>query len=104
MDHLQVYQKRLTNYPCSYICKFPEPKYRPGCAPSVLIFFINMMLFKNQEPPEGCNEYMFEFQPTLQQILVFVSLICVPIMLLGKPLYILSTKKKHKPKVSIRIS
>lgn len=77
-----------------------EPKFRPGCAPSVLIYFINMMLFKQTQPPEGCDEFMFEFQPTLQKILVFVSLICIPVMLLGKPLYIMSGRRKHKPKVN----
>lgn len=75
---------------------FTELANSPGCAPSVLIFFINMMLFKNQEPLEGCNEYMFELQPTLQKILVFVALLCIPVMLLGKPLYIMQTRKSKK--------
>lgn len=55
-----------------------------------------MVLFKTQEPPEGCKEYMFDFQPTLQIILVVVALICIPVMLLGKPLYIQFTRKSHK--------
>lgn len=77
-----------------------EPKFRPNCAPSVLIYFINMMLFKSGEPNEGCDEFMFEFQPTLQKILVFSSLLCIPVMLLGTPLYIMCTRKPHKPKTS----
>lgn len=55
-----------------------------------------MMLFKNQEPLDGCDEYMFEGQAILQKVLVFVALICIPVMLLGKPLYIQCTRKNHK--------
>lgn len=40
---------------------------------------------------------MFDAQPTLQKVLVFVGLICIPIMLLGKPLYVMS-KRKSKSK------
>ncbi|XP_039495897.1 V-type proton ATPase 116 kDa subunit a1 [Drosophila santomea] len=65
----------------------------PGCAPSVLIMFINMMLFKNTEPPKGCNEFMFESQPQLQKTFVLIALCCIPWMLLGKPLYIKFTRK-----------
>lgn len=82
----------------SYSC-FPEPKFRPNCAPSVLIYFINMLLFKKGEPNEGCDEFMFDFQPTLQKILVFTSLLCIPVMLLGTPIYVMCTRKSHKPKV-----
>lgn len=59
-----------------------------------------MMLFKSGEPNEGCDEFMFDFQPTLQKILVFTSLLCIPVMLLGTPLYIMCTRKSHKPKSS----
>lgn len=58
------------------------------------------MLFKSNEPNEGCDEFMFDFQPTLQKILVFASLLCIPVMLLGTPLYIMCTRKSHKPKTS----
>lgn len=37
-------------------------KTSPRCAPSVLILFINMMLFKHTKPFDGCDEYMFEGQ------------------------------------------
>lgn len=72
-----------------------------ACAPSVLIQFINMMLFKHTDPFKGCEEYMFIEQPDLQKALVFAALICVPIMLLGKPLYIMSQRKnKQQPSSS----
>ncbi|EDW03683.1 V-type proton ATPase 116 kDa subunit a1 [Drosophila grimshawi] len=67
----------------------------PGCAPSILILFINMMLFGHQEPLDLCKEYMFEGQEALQQIFVVVAVICIPWMLLGKPLYIKLTRPKH---------
>ncbi|XP_068143467.1 V-type proton ATPase 116 kDa subunit a1-like [Drosophila tropicalis] len=42
----------------------------PGCAPSILILFINMMLFGSQEPLDGCKEYMFKGQELLQTIFI----------------------------------
>merc|ERR1712038_2178013 len=59
-----------------------------GCAPSVLITFINMVLFKSEEPLPGCESvYMMGgFQKYLQNFLVISSLLCVPIMLLVKPI------------------
>ncbi|KAL7727761.1 hypothetical protein ACLKA6_008092 [Drosophila palustris] len=67
----------------------------PGCAPSVLIMFINMMLFKNTKPFVGCNEFMFDSQEGLQKTFVVIGLICVPWMLLGKPLYIKFTRGRR---------
>jgi len=66
-----------------------------GCAPSVLITFINMVLFKSEEPLEGCETvYMMGgFQHFLQKFLVLVSVICIPIMLFGKPVYMMLQKK-----------
>ena len=65
----------------------------PGCAPSVLIMFINMMLFKNTPPSPGCEEYMYTVQPKLEMIFVLIAVICIPWLLLGKPLYIKFTRK-----------
>merc|ERR1712038_1918125 len=65
------------------------------CAPSILITFINMVLFKPNEPdsPE-CEAYMYMGQSGIQHLLVLVAVICVPWMLLVKPLI-----NKNKPKV-----
>ncbi|XP_022118568.1 V-type proton ATPase 116 kDa subunit a1 [Pieris rapae] len=74
-----------------------DEAYKQGCAPSVLILFINMMLFSSQEPEAGCKEFMFDGQGLVQRVFVLVSLACIPVMLLGKPLYLLATqKKKHE--------
>lgn len=76
-----------------YTAKTDDPVLKPGCAPSVLILFINMMLNKNTEPLPGCNEYMFESQPDIQKIFVIIALLCIPWMLLGKPLHHMCSSK-----------
>ncbi|XP_043492017.1 V-type proton ATPase 116 kDa subunit a1 [Polistes fuscatus] len=70
-----------------YDATSPEIRYRPGCAPSVLNTFINMMLFQHSKVEENCYEFMFEGQATMQMCFVFIALLCIPIMLFGKPLY-----------------
>ncbi|XP_053682337.1 V-type proton ATPase 116 kDa subunit a 1 isoform X2 [Sabethes cyaneus] len=70
----------------------------PGCAPSILITFINMVLFK--PPQKGyCNPYMFGGQAGLQKFLVVIALLCVPWMLLAKPIMIMRSRKQaaHQP-------
>jgi len=65
-------------------------RYGPSCAPSVLILFINMMLFKSSPPTgKGCQEFMFDGQDLLQYAFVIIALLCIPVLLLGKPIYIL---------------
>ncbi|XP_022201975.1 V-type proton ATPase 116 kDa subunit a1 isoform X2 [Nilaparvata lugens] len=71
----------------------------PGCAPSVLITFINMMLFKENTKVEHCGDgYMFENQKYLQLSFMIISLICIPVLLLGKPVYLIFFHKKSPPK------
>ncbi|CAH2071600.1 unnamed protein product, partial [Iphiclides podalirius] len=80
----------------AYSTMSEDQAYSQGCAPSVLILFINMMLFSSNEPEPGCKEFMFEGQGTIQRVFVLVALCCIPVMLLGKPLYLLAAgKKKH---------
>ncbi|XP_060525771.1 V-type proton ATPase 116 kDa subunit a 1 isoform X2 [Cylas formicarius] len=73
-----------------------DTKHGSSCAPSVLIYFINMMLFKETVVDPSCDQYMFESQGTVQMVLLFGALICIPWMLLGKPLYIKCTRKNGK--------
>lgn len=70
-----------------------DVRFKPGCSPSILNMFINMMLFKNSEPLPGCDEFMFANQDTIQTAFIVIALICIPWMLLGKPLYIMCSKK-----------
>lgn len=93
--------KKLIRLTCTIL--IPDEAYKQGCAPSVLILFINMMLFGSNEPEAGCKEFMFEGQGTIQRVFVLVALACIPVMLLGKPLYLLAaSKKKNKAKVFIQ--
>ncbi|CAD6992285.1 unnamed protein product [Ceratitis capitata] len=64
-----------------------EPN-QPACAPSVLIYFINMILFKASPKLAGCDMYMFSSQVTVERVFWIVALFCIPWMLIGKPIYI----------------
>lgn len=70
-----------------------EFNHSPGCAPSILNMFINMMLFKNSPPLEHCDEFMFDGQESVQTAFILIALVCIPWMLLAKPLYIMCTRK-----------
>ncbi|NXS06607.1 VPP2 ATPase, partial [Neodrepanis coruscans] len=52
-------------------------------APSILIQFINMFLFPGSE-----TQGFYPGQAALQRFLLSVAFLCVPVMLLGKPLYL----------------
>jgi len=70
------------------------------CAPSILITFINMVLFKDNEYEEVCETaYMFAGQKWIQRLLVFLALICVPWMLFVKPFMLM---REHNSKASAR--
>ncbi|XP_012288952.1 V-type proton ATPase 116 kDa subunit a isoform X2 [Orussus abietinus] len=71
-----------------------DPRYGPTCAPSVLITFINMVLFKHTPVQAHCSEYMFDQQETLQQVFVFAALLCIPVMLFGRPIFKLCQSAK----------
>lgn len=69
------------------------------CAPSVLITFINMMLFKPIAHGEKCLPRMYPYQEYVQMALVAAALACIPILLLGKPIYIMITRRRPKEPV-----
>ncbi|CAG9857285.1 unnamed protein product [Phyllotreta striolata] len=71
-------------------------KHGSYCAPSVLIYFINMMLMSSSTANKGCDVFMYPGQDLVQKVFVFGALICIPVMLLGKPLYIMYTRKNKK--------
>ncbi|XP_014203857.1 V-type proton ATPase 116 kDa subunit a-like [Copidosoma floridanum] len=71
-----------------------------ACAPSILVSFINMVLFKDPKTYPNCGDgYMFPNQKLVQHVFLFTAAICVPILLFGKPLYVVCTKKGSKGKV-----
>ncbi|EDW88100.1 V-type proton ATPase 116 kDa subunit a1 [Drosophila yakuba] len=72
-----------------------EGPLSPACAPSILILFINMILQGSQDTPEPCKEFMFDGQKSIQQVFVIIAVICIPWMLLGKPLYIMFKRKMN---------
>merc|ERR1711974_145105 len=74
-----------------------------GCAPNLLITFINMMLMKAADHDEeliNCvsdgiptDLYMYRGQETFQKILVIVAVLMIPVMLFGNPVYTLITRR-----------
>uniref|UniRef100_A0AAR2JQK7 V-type proton ATPase subunit a n=1 Tax=Pygocentrus nattereri TaxID=42514 RepID=A0AAR2JQK7_PYGNA len=68
-------------------------------APSILIHFIDMFLFADNEE----NKPLYSGQMTVQKILVVVALCSVPVLLLGKPIheYITYRRKRHQPTVRV---
>lgn len=79
-----------------------EIAYSPHCAPSILITFINMVLFKSSKADPACesNNMMYAGQQGLQKFLVLIALICVPWMLLAKPIIIMRNQKRQNYSVS----
>ncbi|XP_053965226.1 V-type proton ATPase 116 kDa subunit a 1 [Anastrepha ludens] len=72
--------------------------YNSACAPSILIMFINMMLFKDgtKDVKVGCEMEMFTFQNGLQYILIFLAFCAIPVLLLGKPIQLQYEQKRNK--------
>ncbi|XP_054081606.1 V-type proton ATPase 116 kDa subunit a 1 isoform X2 [Zeugodacus cucurbitae] len=71
------------------------PPYSAGCAPSILITFIDMVLGNEPKKPlEGCNPYMYAGQSFFQNLFRFIALCCIPVMLLGKPLKIIQQRRQ----------
>lgn len=71
-----------------------EPPRNPGCAPSILITFINMVLMKGAEEHAPCEAYMFPGQGAVQMLFVFAAFLCIPWMLLAKPLHVMRSRKQ----------
>lgn len=79
-----------------YAADRPAP-FSASCAPSILITFINMVLFKAPNEPtdplDKCSPYMYGGQAFFEKLLVLIALGCVPVMLLGKPIHIMKQRK-----------
>ncbi|XP_041987017.1 V-type proton ATPase 116 kDa subunit a-like isoform X1 [Aricia agestis] len=84
--------------------KQADYKRSPHCAPLILIFFIDMLLLSTTKPvDDGCDAYIFPSQPLVQNILLFVSLLCVPIMLFGPPIYLSRVYKKKREEALVLV-
>ncbi|XP_068908902.1 V-type proton ATPase 116 kDa subunit a 1 isoform X3 [Tenebrio molitor] len=77
-----------------------EIKYSPRCAPSILITFINMVLNKETIVDRQCDATMYAGQIPIQKLLFVCAVICVPWMLLAKPIYIMRHRRKMNYSVS----
>ncbi|CAD7084291.1 unnamed protein product [Hermetia illucens] len=70
-----------------------------ACAPSILITFINMVLFKApNEPTKNCEAYMYAGEGFFEKLLVIIAVLCIPWMLLGKPIHIMRERKHQNLK------
>merc|ERR1719210_1424720 len=69
------------------------------CAPSILITFINMVLFKENEAEDGCDPYMYAGQKWIQRLLVVIAVATIPWMLIVKPFI---QMREHNQKASSR--
>ncbi|RZC34983.1 V-type proton ATPase 116 kDa subunit a, partial [Asbolus verrucosus] len=74
-----------------------DVQFGTACAPSILVNFIDMMLVRRTTKAQfpGCNPYLFQNQPEVQMVLLLICALTIPVMLLGKPLYILYERKHH---------
>ena len=84
-----------------------EVPWGVNCAPSILITFINMVLFKSVDydssDPLACSPYMFSGQGALQRILVLLAVACIPWMLFAKPFYIMRSRKEASVSIKANI-
>ncbi|KAL5283020.1 unc-32.2 family protein [Megaselia abdita] len=77
-----------------YAAERPNP-YSSACAPSILITFINMVLFKEaNKPPEGCHSNMFAGQGFFETLFVLIAVAAIPVMLFAKPWHIMQQRKQ----------
>jgi len=88
-----------------YGANLPDP-YSEHCAPNLLITFINMMLNKKAEVDmkmDGCHTngklldiYMYPGQAGLQSFLVLLGVLMIPIMLFGKPAFVMYKRRQRR--------
>ncbi|XP_072931104.1 V-type proton ATPase 116 kDa subunit a 1-like [Epargyreus clarus] len=85
--------------------KSPDLKRTPGCAPLILILFIDMVLMSESAPVEDdCDAYMFDSQRKVQFMLLMIAVVCVPIILFGTPVYLNRYNKRMRKQVLKNVS
>lgn len=81
-----------------YSAQSTDITLQPRCAPSVLILFIEMMMMTPEPKKEDgdlspCIHTMYEGEKSVEMAFLLIALVCIPWMLLAKPLYIQFTRK-----------
>ncbi|KAL0852234.1 hypothetical protein ABMA28_000452 [Loxostege sticticalis] len=80
-----------------YGAKTRDITLTPGCAPQILILFIDMCLLSKSKPVEDeCLAYMFSYQREIQIGLIVVAVLCVPVLLFGTPVYLVYRNKRKR--------
>lgn len=69
-----------------------------GCAPNLLIELINMFFLKTSGTEKPCSA-LYPGQDIVQKILIIIAVLCIPVMLLTKPLILYF---RHKQKSQVR--
>ncbi|KAJ8737108.1 hypothetical protein PYW07_000379 [Mythimna separata] len=89
-----------------YSPKSLDDERNTACAPQILILFIDMVLMSETKPAnEGCQiAYMFPSQRLVQIILVLTAVACVPVLLLGTPIYKLVHMRKMRKKAVAKLN
>ncbi|CAH1405962.1 unnamed protein product [Nezara viridula] len=68
-----------------------------ACAPSIIICFIDMILMTSSNKlPDECDEHIYSFQNIFERAVVILAFICVPWMLIIKPIILIKRKKKEE--------
>lgn len=84
-----------------YILFFSDFKLSPACAPSVLLMFINMVLFSSNPEVANCDANMYSGQEGFQKFLVILAVLCIPWMMLSKPFLMMRERKKQHYQVNV---
>jgi len=74
----------------------PSDLTGPGCAPNLLIELIGMFFFKSSATSE-C-QILYPGQGGIQIFLILIALLCIPVMLLVKPIILYNRHKKNSQK------
>lgn len=78
-----------------YYATLTDTPLGPRCAPSVLISFINMVLVKDTPYEAVCETpYMYAGQGGIQMFLLLCAFVCIPWILLAKPIMIMRSRKE----------
>lgn len=76
--------------------RFSSITYSERCAPSILITYINMVLLKSAKTNPICEPFMYPGQSMTEHVLLGISALCVPWLLLTKPVITFIAKRSQR--------